>query len=172
VWKPELAAIGTGAVADRRDSRTMATRRRLFRGRLTFAAVGGLVLALMLGGSVFVSNQVTAMRADIARLESRQDFLEAGSAQLLTRWNRETGREAIVARARRELDLVVPETPGLVLLEASPSDEGRGGALRRFFGRLGGAGEARAAELPVRNIEESMVSLYPRTDSGESAPTP
>ena len=65
----------------------MAIRRRMVRGKVTFAVLGIAVLVLMMGGSVFVSNQVTALRSDIARLQDRQDFLEAGSALLLTEWN-------------------------------------------------------------------------------------
>lgn len=172
MWKPDIPAARTKGPAARRDSRNMAIRRRLIRGKVTFAILGITVLVLMLGGSVFVSNQVTAMRADIARLESRQDFLEAGSAMLLTDWNRATSSEVIIPRATRDLGLEVPELPQLVLVEA-PADEGVGGnAFRRLIGRFQGASEARASELPPMAAAGTMVSLQPRQSRDQGGVTP
>jgi len=170
MWKPDPRKLPPAGHPARRDSRNMAIRRGLVRGKMTFAVLGIAVLVLMLGGSVFVSNQVTRLRADIAGLEDRQDFLEAGSAQLQSAWNRQTSAEEIVARARR-IGLLVPDRPDLVLVEADPAAGEEGGALRRLFGRLGGASEARAAELPAA-AAGAMVSLQPRrpAEGGTSRP--
>jgi hypothetical protein len=170
MWKPDLRRLPEAGPAARRDSRNMAIRRRMVRGKVTFAVLGIAVLVLMLGGSVFVSNQVTGLRADIARLEERQDFLEAGSAQLQTAWNRATCVEVIAARAA-QIGLHVPVEPGLVLVEADPAAGDRAGTLRRLIGRLGGAAEASAAEFP-RTVTGTMVSLHPRRTLAPRASTP
>jgi len=172
MWKPDHPATRNQGPAARRDSRNMAIRRRLIRGKVTFAILGITVLVLMLGGSVFVSNQVTAMRANIAKLEARQDFLEAGSAILLTDWNRDTSSAIIIPRANRELKLFVPTLPGLVLVEADPDQVKGGGVLRRLIGRLQGATKARAAELPPVASSGTMVSLLPRRQGVEGGTTP
>ena len=170
MWKPDLRRLPDAGPAARRDSRNMAIRRRMVRGKVTFAVLGITVLVLMLGGSVFVSNQVTGLRAGIARLEDRQDFLEAGSAQLQTAWNQATCREVITARAAR-LGLMVPDQPGLVLVELDPDNDEKVGALRRLIGRLGGAAQASAAEFP-QTVSGTMVSLHPRRTFAAGASTP
>ena len=172
MWKPDIPVARTKGPAARRDSRNMAIRRRLVRGKVTFAILGIVVLVIMLGGSIFVSNEVTAMRADIARLESRQDFLEAGSALLLTDWNRATSSEVIIPRATRVLGLEVPELPQLVLVETDPDEGATGNAFRRLIGRIQGATEARASELPPLATAGTMVSLQPRHTAGQGGVTP
>lgn len=172
MWKPDMPVARTQGPDARRDSRNMAIRRRLIRGKVTFAILGIMVLVVMLGGSVFVSNQVTDMRADIARLEARQDFLEAGSALLLTEWNRATSSEVIIPRAARDLDLHVPVLPQLVLVETDPAVIQGGNALRRLIGKLQGATEARASAMPPMAAAGTMVSLTPRTTQGTGGTTP
>jgi hypothetical protein len=170
MWKPDLRRIPDTGPNPRRDSRNMAIRRRMVRGKVTFAVLGIAVLVIMLGGSVFVSNQVTGLRADIARLEDRQDFLEAGSAELQTAWNRATSADVITARAAR-VGLRVPAEPGLVLVVGDPAADEQPGTLQRLFGRLGGAAEARAAAFP-QTVTGTMVSLHPRRALGGGATTP
>lgn len=170
MWKPDQALRRTTDAGTRRDSRNMAIRRRMVRGKVTFAVLGITVLVLMMGGSVFVSNQVTALRSDIARLQDRQDYLESGSALLLTDWNRETCAEVLVPRAKKK-GFILPARPDLVLLEVDPGDGEKAGVIRRFIGRLGGADQANAAELPPALNAETMVSLHPRRAGAERAAT-
>jgi hypothetical protein len=172
MWKPDIPVARTKGPAERRDSRNMAIRRRLVRGKVTFGILGITVLVVMLGGSVFVSNQVTGMRADIARLDARQDFLEAGSALLLTDWNRATSSEVIIPRAARDLDLEVPDLPQLVLVETGPDEGVESNAFRRLIGRIQGATEARASELHPIAAAGTMVSLQPRGTDGQGGVTP
>jgi len=150
MWKPDHPATRNQGPAARRDSRNMAIRRRLIRGKVTFAILGITVLVL----------------------KARQDFLEAGSAILLTDWNHDTSSEIIIPRANRELKLFVPTLPGLVLVEADPDQVKGGGVLRRLIGRLQGATKARAAELPPVASSGTMVSLLPRRQGVEGGTTP
>ncbi len=154
----------------RRCSRAMAHRRGLVRGKVTLGIIGTLGLGLLLAGSVFISNQTTGLRTEIAALESRREFLEAGSGLLLTRWNAASSAKVITRRARVEIGLEVPENPGLVLVCRNEvcEDEGTGG-WRRFLSRFGGGDVAQAAGDHVSLVVGSMVSLTPRNAQAAEA---
>jgi len=144
----------------------MAHRRRVASGRLTLFILGSLLLGLMLAGRVFVSNQVTGLRAEIAALEDRREFLEAGSAQLLAHWNAATASAVVTARARRELGLICPDTPDPVLVRLDESVSDPGGAWRRWLDGFGGGEPARAADGGPGSEVGTMVSLAPLATDG------
>lgn len=147
----------------RRCSRAMAHRRGLLRGKVTLGVTGTLGLGLLLAGSVFISNQTTGLRTSIADLDSRREFLDAGSGELLTKWNAATSAKVITHRAKVEIGLEEQENPGLVLVctkgaEQSGVEEG----WRRFLKRFGGGEAALAAGDQVGLVVGSMISLTPR----------
>ena len=148
----------------------MAHRRGLLRGKVTLGIIGTLGLGLLLAGSVFISNQTTGLRAGIADLESRREFLEAGSGQLLTQWNAATSAKVIIHRARA-IGLEVQENPGLVLVcrDVDGHDAANCG-WRRFLSRFGGGDAALAAGDQVSLVVGSMISLTPR--NAQAAETP
>lgn len=171
MWKPDLNLKCPAGRRTRRCTRTMAHRRRLAGGQVTLTALGALCLGLLLAGSIYISNQTTALRTEIAVLEARQEFLEAGTGHLLTRWNAATSTEVIIRRARKELGLVVPEDPGLVLVyqEGDGSDRGSG-LWQKFLSRFGGGTAVQAAEDQAGLVVGTMVSLTPRNSWGTSVP--
>jgi cell division protein FtsB len=167
MWKPDINLKCPAGQQTRRCARTMAHRRRLLKGKVALSALGGLTVGLLLAGSINISNQTTALRTEIASLEARQEFLEAGNGHLLTRWNAATTTEVIVGRARKELGLVVPEDPNLVLVREEGSWHGSGSGLwQKFLSRFGGGTAAQAAEDPAGLVTGSMVSLTPRNGQG------
>ena len=83
----------------RRESRAMAHRRGLLKGKVTLGALGTLGLGLLLAGSIFISNQTTGLRKSIADLDDRREFLEAGSGELLTKYNAATSAKANITSA-------------------------------------------------------------------------
>jgi hypothetical protein len=130
-----------------------------------------LGLGLLLAGSVFISNQTTGLRAGIADLESRREFLEAGSGWLQTRWNSATRAQVIIHRARVEIGLEEQENPGLVLVcrNVDGHDASKSG-WQRFLSRFGGGDAAHAAGDHVGLVVGSMISLTPR--NAQAAQTP
>jgi hypothetical protein len=142
----------------------MAHRRGVLRGKVTLTVLATLVLGLLLAGSVFISNQTTGLRARIAELESRREYLEAGSGLLLTRWNAATEPKVIVRRAQK-LGLEVQPDPGLVLVCRNADEGVSGGRWRRFLSKFGGGGSAQAAADPSGLVMGAMISLTPRTAS-------
>ena len=149
-----------------RCSRAMAHRRGLIRGKVTLAVAGTLVLTLLLAGSVFFSNQTAGLRSNLAELDSRREFLEADSGQLLARWKAATSAKVIIRRAREEIGLEVQEDPGLVLV--CRDDTGRSAThdrWRKFLSRFGGGGAAQAAVDHTGLVAGSMISLTPRNVS-------
>lgn len=152
----------------RRCSRAMAHRRGLLRGKVTLTVMATLVLGLLLAGSVFISNQTTGLRTSIADLESRREYLETGSGQLLTRWNADTNPKVITRRAG-EIGLEVQQDPGLVLVCRNDGDQGApSGGWRKFLSRFGGGGNAQAAADPSGLVVGAMISLTPRGASASS----
>jgi hypothetical protein len=144
----------------------MAHRKRLFRGRVACGVLGGLTVGWLLAGSIFISNETTALRARIAVLEAEKEFLEADTGNLMTRWNAATTAPVILRRARTELGLVAPENPDLVLVcRDAPARPAGSGVWRKFLSRFGGGTEARAAEDPTGLVTGAMVSLTPRTNA-------
>ena len=169
MWKPDISLKCPAGTQTRRCTRTMAHRRRLAGGQVTLTALGALSLGLLMAGSIYISNQTTALRTEIASLEVRQEFLEAGNGHLLARWNAATSTEVIIRRARRELGLVVPEDPGLVLVHEEGSRKTPGSGLwQKFLSRFGGGSDVQAADDQIGLVVGSMVSLTPR--NGNMAP--
>jgi hypothetical protein len=141
----------------------MAHRRRIFKGQVTATVLLVVTFGVLLAGSIFVSNQTVALRRDIAALESRREYLEAGEGLLITDYNAARKPEVIISRASRELGLVLPADPDLVLVcRDLPQDERSMSLARRFFSRFGGASEAQAGEAHPALVSGSMVSLTPR----------
>lgn len=166
MWKLKLNLAPVGAPCSHTNNGVMAHRRAVGGRNLLLGAVVAVVFAVLLAGSVYVSNQVTDMRAEISRLEDKRGFLEAGSARLLTVWNKETAPSVITGRARRELGLVVPDEPGLVLVQLR-GDEQRTSAWRRLLENMGGADPVQASEMNPSWVMGSMVSLTPRTSPAQ-----
>ncbi len=157
MWKTRLE---TAPRQMRPRSGAMAHRRAVGGRGFLVTVVVGVLFAVMLAGSVYISNRVVGLRAEIARLEGRREFLEAGSAQLLTAWNKATAPAVIIERARRETGLIVAEDPDLVLVQL-PSAAEKTSAWRRLLDNVGGADAAQAAPAPAF-MSGSMVSLSPR----------
>jgi hypothetical protein len=154
----------------RRCSRAMAHRRGFLRGKVTQAALVTLVLGLLLAGSVFISNQATGLRASMADLEYRREFLEASSGLLLTRWNADTNPKVIIRRAQK-IGLEIQEDPGLVLVCRNDEDQGDSeGGWRKFLSRFGGGGSAQAAADPSGLVAGAMSSLTPRSAAAATPP--
>jgi len=149
----------------------MAHRRGLLKGRVTLGVLSTLSLGLLLAGSINISNQTTGLRKNIADLESRREFLEAGSGELLTQYNAATSAKVIIHRAKTEIGLEEQEHPGLVLVCKDREDQdGPAGAWRRFLSRFGGGDAALSAGDQVSQVVGSMISLTPR--NAQAAETP
>jgi len=135
----------------------MARRKGVVTSRLAIGVLLVLVLGLVMSSRVFLTSQITGLRARIADLESRKEFLEAGNADLHSRWIAASAPATIMARAERELGLVSPETPGpvLVLLPERGDDRSRLAILR--------------AEMEEA-FHGTMVSLQPRLAHADPIP--
>ena len=164
MWKPQLKTMDQGATRGRTNSGVMAHRREVGGRKLLTVSLLVLVVAAMSVGSVYVTNQVTRLRLEIARLEDQREFLEAGSARLLRTWNKVSAASVVVARAERELGLVVPDEPGLVLVQM-PEDGGRISTWRRLLSNMAGGDPAQAGEVSPGWVMGAMVSLTPRQPS-------
>ncbi len=165
MWKPDISLKCPAGQQTRRCTRTMAHRRRLFGGQVTLTILGALCLGLLMAGSIYISNQTTGFRTQIAALEARQEFLEAGSGHLMTRWNAATSTAVVIRRARMELGLVVPENPGLVLVyEEGSRKTAESGLWQKFLSKFGGGSLVQAADDQVGLVVGSMVSLTPRNE--------
>jgi len=165
MWRPDINLKCPAGQNTRRCTRNMAHRKRMFRGRVTLVILAAMGFGLLLAGSIFISNQTVGLRTDIAALESRREYLEAGSGQLLTKWNAVTSAPIIIHRARKELGLVVPEDPDLVLVCRDVEDNSdNSGLWRKFLSKFGGGNVAQAAGDQAGLVVGSMVSLTPRTD--------
>jgi len=164
MWKANREPAPTRTPDKRTSSWAMAHRRGVGSRRVFAGAMLLLVFAVLPAGSVYVSNQVIGLRAEIARLEDRREFLEADSARLLTVWNKATAPTAITSRAAQELGLVIPTEPGLVLVQL-PVSEQRVSPWRRLLDNVGGGDVAQAGEMNASWVMGSMVSLTPRSTS-------
>ncbi len=127
----------------------MARRKGVITHRVAVGVAVVLFLGVLMGSRVFLTSQITGMRARIAELESRKEFLEAGNAELQSRWIAASDPAVVMARAERELGLVPTETPGPVLVLLPAEDDGHG-ALASL----------RASVAQV--VTGTMVSLQPR----------
>jgi hypothetical protein len=145
----------------------MAHRRSLAAGRVAAGLLAGLTVATLMAGAVFLSNEVTNLRAGIAVLENRRCCLEAESARLQTDWNRASAPEMVMERARVESGLAMPTTPALVLVRADIEDNEAQAKWRNLLAGLGGGSEAQATAVPARRGSNRLVSLVPRAMAGE-----
>ncbi len=150
------------------QNRSMAQRKGVLTLRVVLILGATLLLGSLMASRIFLTNQITGLRANVAELESRKEFLEAGSARLFTHWNRVSNGDLIVQRAERELGLVVPENPGLVLV-CSKMAESQNGAWYKLKSRLPGKDLARIKAGAEEMVTGAMVSLTPR---GVRAGTP
>lgn len=140
----------------------MAQRRSLVDGRVAIGLLAGTVLALLMSGVVFLSNSVTGQRSRIAALESSKCCLEAASADLQVRWNRETRPAVIRARALAELGLSDPSEPPLVLVRADRFGSAGREIWTGLLDRIGGGQVAHASEVAAAPVRSGLVSLVPR----------
>ncbi len=162
MWKPNLDQRTTGAPVTQANHGAMAHRRGVGGGKVVSGVLLGLLLTVLLAGSVIVSNRVTSLRSEIASLESRREVLEADSARLLTVWNQATAPSVVTARAEAELGLIVPDDPGLVLVQVDENSADVN-PLRRWLANVGGGRDAEAGEVNPGFVMGSMVSLTPRS---------
>ena len=161
MWKPTPCNLRPTGESCRRDGGAMAHRRGLFRRSTATAAPLLLLGGLLLAGAVFVSNQVVALRVQVDDLQDRREFMEARQARLRSQWNTMTAADVVVARAERELGLIRPAEPGLVLVQV-PQSGGKGDRRwDRFLAQLGGGTPVQAADHPGTSPDR-MVSLLPR----------
>ena len=133
----------------------MARRKGVLTTQLVMVVVVAVLLSLLMGGRIFLTNQITGLRSQVADLANQKEFLEASSARLHMKWNNASSRKVIVARAEKELGLIVPEKPGLVLVCMNDPKKDQG-VLRKLWEGLPASDEAE--EL----VAGAMVSLVPR----------
>jgi len=145
------------------DDGTMARRRGIFTARLLGSLLAVLLLGLLMGGRVFISNQITDLRAEIACLEDQKEFLEAGQADLQAAWNEATSPRTVRRRAESELGLVLPAQPGLALVAVPTDGNGADGLWQRMMDRLGVDGGPLAQAASMEKLTGAMVSLTPRS---------
>lgn len=161
-----LAPVGSLAA---RQGAAMAHRRRVMRGRRGLAALVLVLVTAVLAAAVHVTNEVTAVRRHIVKLEAQRRLAEAERAGLVAEWNTATSLPVLVERAQRELGLEVAREPGLTLIAVNRAPERQPARIRRFLGGLGAAGSAQAAEVRALPQEAAMVSLAPLRRAREVA---
>lgn len=163
MWTSPQTTVGPGDRNLSRRSGNMAQRKRFLSAQVGLALGVGVMLAVLMTGRLLLLNQVTTMRASIAVLQDRKGFLETRSASLQERWNQATSLAVVRARAEKELGLMRPDDPGLVLVKL-PQEQPKGRS--RWPGWLGSwtAGDqAQAGELAPITVEGAMVHLAPRS---------
>ena len=134
----------------------MAQRKGMVTTQVVITVAVVVLVALLMGGRIFLTNQITGLRARVADYESQKEFLEAGSAQLHKDWNRESSGEVIIRRAQKELGLIVPQEPGLVLVCLREDHKGQG-VLKKLWDGLS------VSESAGEVVAGAMVSLVPRS---------
>ncbi len=122
------------------NRRTMA-RSRSIRDRAPLL-IGGACFVAMILFSLLVafSNAVVQERRLLRDLRADKVYLETKIGRLEEEWYRATSRDRIVAWAEKELGLVTPDGPGLVVVLASAAKERRLPAWRRVLAAVGGGG--------------------------------
>ena len=134
----------------------MARRKGVLTTQVVMIVAVVALVGLLMGARIFLTNQITGLRSRVADLENQKEFLEAGSAKLNMKWNYASSGDVLVARAEKELGLIVPEKPGLVLV-CSNEPKKDTGVLRKLWAGLPASEEA--GEL----VAGAMVSLVPRS---------
>jgi hypothetical protein len=114
----------TGLSLVRSTSVTAAMARRRGAGRLApwCFVLAGVVITAALTASIQIAGAVTNLRGEILALQQQCDELAARQAVLAVDWNTETSRQRIMRRAERELSLVCPDVPGLLLVAKRATD--------------------------------------------------
>lgn len=136
--RPNLVAAGA-----------MARHRGRAAGMPARLIVVGLVITAILALSIQIGGEVTRLREEIQALRHDCDELQARQALLSVRWNAESSRQVVMRRAEVELDLVCPDEPGLLLVEAPDGGSGDRGTLVALGGGVrGGLPAAVAGERP------------------------
>lgn len=161
MWSTPKLAVGPGAGDTRRRTGSMAHRKGLFTAQVGAVLVVSLLLAVLMTGRVVILNQMTAMRTRIAVLEDQKCFLETRSASLQAHWNKQTSAQVICDRAEKELDLINPQEPGLVLVKL-PADPGKSRwGWPQWLEGFGGGDPAQAGENLSVRPDGKMVHLTP-----------
>lgn len=130
----------------------MARSRRLSRQAPLFLLVCGSLTAAVLTQVVSLSNRVVAVRGAIAELRAEKAYLEAAIGLLDAEWNRIAGAEVIVPRAEKELGLVTPDGPGLVVVMLDGAKERDWPAGRRLLDAVGGGGQGVATAVAAERM--------------------
>ncbi len=99
---------------------------------------------------ITVNNRIVVARAEIDRLRSEKAYLEASIGGLEGEWGRLAARDSVVARAGRELGLVVAEGPGAVVVVMGGGAGTGNPAWRRVLDTVGGAEGVAAAAAQER----------------------
>lgn len=161
MWSTPKLAAGPGAGDTRRRTGSMAHRKGLFTAQVGAVLVVSLLLAVLMTGRVVILNQMTAMRTRIAVLEDQKCFLETRSASLQAQWNTQTSARVICDRAEKELGLMNPVDPGLVLVRL-PADQGKSRwGWPQWLEGLGGGDPAQAGQNQSIRPDGTMVHLTP-----------
>ncbi|MBU0741833.1 hypothetical protein KKG45_08755 [bacterium] len=120
--------------------RTMA-RSRSIRDRAPLVIGAACCVAVVLFSLlVAFSNAVVKERRLLRDLRADKVYLETKIGRLEEEWYRATSRDRIVALAEKELGLVTPDGPGLVVVLASAAKERRLPAWRKVLAAVGGGG--------------------------------
>ncbi len=143
----------------------MARRKGVVTTRVTVIAGVIILVGILMAGRIFLTNQITGLRSQVADLESQKEFLEAGSAKLHKKWNLVSSSKIVMARAQKELGLIVPQNPGLVLVCWNTKDQSKSvwsklkkGVLSADLNTVGLSAE----EAMAGAVSDAMVSLEPR----------
>ncbi|MHB8078232.1 MAG: hypothetical protein ACYDIE_03125 [Candidatus Krumholzibacteriia bacterium] len=99
---------------------------------------------------ITVNNRIVVERAEIDRLRSEKAYLEATIGGLEGAWGRLAARDSVVARAGRELGLVIAEAPGAVVVVRGDAAGSGNPAWRRVLDTVGGAEGVAAAAAQER----------------------
>lgn len=119
-------------------------RSRRWSGQAPLVFSAGCALAVLaLTQLVSLNNRVVLAREEIKRLRDEKIYLEASLGQLALEWNRASSRDTITIRAQKELDLILPEGPGMVVVMQQARPE-------RTAPLLGQGGVAAAIAAPAQ----------------------
>ncbi|MCP4293221.1 MAG: hypothetical protein GY780_15460 [bacterium] len=141
---------------------SMARRRGVVSKRFLKGFLLVMVVGLIMAGRIFLTNQITGLRARVADLESQREFLEAGSAKLHWQWNCASNSKAVVQRAEDELGLVLPQTPGPVLVCMGKDPDDKTTWKKMGQGLMQGDLAAVSNEAG-QVVTDVMISLEPRS---------
>lgn len=128
----------------------LARPRRLGGQTALLTIVLGAAATMALTEVITVNNRIVVARTEIDRLRSEKAYLEASIGGLEGAWGHLAARDSVVARAGRELGLVIAEAPGVVVVVMGDAAEAGNPAWRRVLDRVGGADGVAAAAAQER----------------------